>query len=1107
MSFSYKNLWNTLERYNMSKTDLRQTLGFSTATLAKLSADQPVALDVLDKICEKLGCSFSDIIAYKSDTVTSLPWSTISPEQTYLINLYFYHTTEQTTYVYGFATPYHITEEGMNHWKLSQAETNHIFYIMRGYITGAKLLTFIQSAQNKETIGQLLEENNITLHSKKCTKDSLEAIYALSICNGNSVYRPKYLLTTHEETAGLTVSLKPQHSFEDTAMYCESLFGRNKQFLYNTDGSSDCKKLEAIWQLLKEELPIRGNLNELSRINNFEIFSPLLPCIDAKEAIHWKVDCREKHGEKIPEYISVQLDHHFLQGEYLVNVQAYNTQNAFLDRTIQVYCGEEDIHLHLPLQESISLATVKVWQVNTHNADSNLIYSSTHSLMRHIHMDMHLIHRTFQIEDAWTKKIDKTQSKENAKTDYKKGQYSSLHPISISDNSEEYWVSEEAAIKKEARLLLGTYHPLAEKGIFLPEGPESHLQFLTWLKMKLSTTDIHRVVLIDPYITAESINKMLRSISNSSIAYEIITDSSASSHKDSSRIPNIKKMVGFLDVLQPGSLKIRTISTSKPFLHDRFLFLLGKESQPIVYILSNSLDNVAEQHTSVIMPTDNQLAKKIFEYYTTQFANFKESGHLEMLYDSEKGKKIPHKQKPASTVSDGKKIYTPEDFVMRLASDFPSTLASLAYMQPKTKETCLKRFMDMDNEEVIPPLLSILDDYLILSSQNEQTEGNSLLLSTAQLLLQLPDSQGSLLQNASWLPDHCYEYQRNHCGWSVHFAIELLWKKDPVLYCDRLSALKHKLEEDRSFSDHRIFRLAASMIGHLATELAFHAEAPDLSVLFQSDLPLLRALATTAVLSLPQRESINSSLIDSQVGILKKHLSGKELVLTELYQIKELQVLIYQKPNDHERLQPVIDELINHVVDTITTIASVPSENNEFSDDDLYHYLLLLYSRNSEDICQIIQRLCQSGYYSTEAANNHLVALFLEKYKKGFSDSNEIFTKRDLQESRMILQYIEQTDIKGISKIKSEIKKLERPLQERLYHAFLKAKNYRQWKSSIDLFCCLVFIELWVSENYQFTPSQAVKELQMISENFKTTLENYSEVYQALLCYFPKMKN
>ena len=114
MSFSYKNLWNTLERHNISKTNFRQMLGLSTATLAKLSSDQPVSLDVLDKICTELGCPLNDVITYESNTIASLPWSTIAPKRTYLINFYFQHTKEQTAYIYGFATPYHLTEDGMN---------------------------------------------------------------------------------------------------------------------------------------------------------------------------------------------------------------------------------------------------------------------------------------------------------------------------------------------------------------------------------------------------------------------------------------------------------------------------------------------------------------------------------------------------------------------------------------------------------------------------------------------------------------------------------------------------------------------------------------------------------------------------------------------------------------------------------------------------------------------------------------------------------------------------------------------------------------------------------------------------------------------------------
>lgn len=1088
MGFSYKKLWNTLERCNMSKTDLRQTLGLSTATLAKLSSGQPVALDVLDKICAELGCSLNDVITYESNNITTLPWSTISLSQTYLISFYFYHTKENTAYIYGFATPYHITEDGMERWTLSPSAANPDFYLLHGYITGSQLLAFVREAQNNSTIGQLLKNTGITLVLNHCTQETQDTICALSVCNGDFIYRPKYLLAAQEECLGHIPQIKPQHSFEDDVMYCESLSGRNKKNLYHTGDAPDKQKLQAIWQLLKSELPLRDNTNELSRINNFEIFSPLLPCSDAEEAIYWNVDCRE---------ISIHFNHHFLQGTYFVNVRAYNTYNAFLDRMVQVHCGEEDITLHIPLQETLSRATIKVWHINNHNADSNLVYASAHSLIRHIQMDMSITNRSFQIEDDWTRKLEK----KNIKVD-KRGEYTSSQPLSIMDTTEESWVSEEEAVRNDAALFLGTYHPLAEKGFFLREGTENHLQFLSWLKKKLRSTDIHRVILIDPFITAESISQLLRSISNSNISYEIVTDAVAASHKDPERIPHLKRMEAFLDIFQPGQLKIHAVSASKVFLHDRFLILLGSDQIPVVYTLSNSFDNVAEQHASVVMPADNALARNVFDYYLNQFEEFKNNGQFELLYDSDQSKE----QTSITTESSSdirKSSYTPEDYIRLVSSDFPGALSLLAYMQPEDEQKCIDYVMAMDSEKTITALISILDGYLTHPCSNKPEGDASLLLSTAQLLLQNMDSHGRLLQSAACLSDYCHV--QSHCGWDVFFAIKLLWEKAPALYCSQLAKLKQRLEKDRSFSDQRVFLLAASMIGHLAAELAFHSTDCELSVLFQSEIPLLRALATEKVLSLPEQSSIDSALIGTQLSSLKESLSPKELLWAELYQITKLQAFTCRNPKNHMRIQPLIDTIIRHVVDDILSIAPNSSANDVFSDDDLYHYLIPLYTRNPEDICRIIQGLWEHGYYSAEDASKQLISLFMKKYKKGFTNTDEYYRERDLQESYMILRYLTQIDLKALSKIKSELKKLERPLQGRLYDAFLKAKNYRLWKSSIDLLCCLVLIELWIERSYQLPASPAVREFLKISQNFKSTLEKYSDVYQLLIQNYPEM--
>ena len=59
---SYKPMFRVLLEKDMTKTQLRQSVGFSTATLAKLSKNECVSLEVIVKICKYLNCRIEDII-------------------------------------------------------------------------------------------------------------------------------------------------------------------------------------------------------------------------------------------------------------------------------------------------------------------------------------------------------------------------------------------------------------------------------------------------------------------------------------------------------------------------------------------------------------------------------------------------------------------------------------------------------------------------------------------------------------------------------------------------------------------------------------------------------------------------------------------------------------------------------------------------------------------------------------------------------------------------------------------------------------------------------------------------------------------------------------
>ena len=69
MALSYKKLWIILIEKNLKKTDLKELCQIGPVTLAKLSKNESVSMDVLQKICKALDCNIGDIVDYIPENV------------------------------------------------------------------------------------------------------------------------------------------------------------------------------------------------------------------------------------------------------------------------------------------------------------------------------------------------------------------------------------------------------------------------------------------------------------------------------------------------------------------------------------------------------------------------------------------------------------------------------------------------------------------------------------------------------------------------------------------------------------------------------------------------------------------------------------------------------------------------------------------------------------------------------------------------------------------------------------------------------------------------------------------------------------------------------
>ena len=70
MKISYIKLWKLLLDKKLKKTDLLVLADISTTTLAKLSKDQPVSMEVMTRICAALSCDIGDVVEMVPDEVS-----------------------------------------------------------------------------------------------------------------------------------------------------------------------------------------------------------------------------------------------------------------------------------------------------------------------------------------------------------------------------------------------------------------------------------------------------------------------------------------------------------------------------------------------------------------------------------------------------------------------------------------------------------------------------------------------------------------------------------------------------------------------------------------------------------------------------------------------------------------------------------------------------------------------------------------------------------------------------------------------------------------------------------------------------------------------------
>ena len=67
MSISYNKMWKLLIDKNMKRKDLKEKAEVSQNVMARLSKNQAVTMETMEKICSVLQCDIGDVMEFKDE--------------------------------------------------------------------------------------------------------------------------------------------------------------------------------------------------------------------------------------------------------------------------------------------------------------------------------------------------------------------------------------------------------------------------------------------------------------------------------------------------------------------------------------------------------------------------------------------------------------------------------------------------------------------------------------------------------------------------------------------------------------------------------------------------------------------------------------------------------------------------------------------------------------------------------------------------------------------------------------------------------------------------------------------------------------------------------
>ena len=1081
MPVSYRRLWQMLEKKKLSKTDLRNLSGISTATLAKLSADDFVALPVLEKICQVLNCQIEDVLEV-IPTVSFVRWRRIRADKNYVVRLLY--TAQQNPtgpstgaepppvyFLYGYAASCEEAER-RHTWELEKVSGRGLFEVWSiSLITsGEALSALISCMEQKKPIQGFMDQSGTRLKppSKKSDQWIVPAISGSVFYPSEINYRPEILLVPEMESCKLKDSFQPIHSPDEEPLFCESFVSGNGRELYcGKDGVPDPDRMDVIRDAFRKEGILLNGNRDLVRIGTFEVLSHMKEEVMQSELYSVKpiIDEQGPHRRCIAGYL-ITVFHQHLKGDYRLEVSVYNAGNITACKVFDLTVDGKDVIRQIDLEESSGNLEVRLFEAGT-GGRIELISFKSLPLVRDISLVLDVAGRRSGLIDRYTKR------ERNA--DHRIERYSSEN-IRIKDSGNDPWREQYERIYEDFEQLYGSEQ--AETKVFSHAGL-SHEEFLRWLKKKTNRNGIRQVYLFDPYIDADSIYRIIRIIGNTGIRHTIVTDVNVQSHA-ANRIEEIKAACKKLDIFLPSGIKIAAFdqSNGQSTLHDRLLFLEEDRYLPEVYNMSNSLDNIGVKTPSIVCRLAREAAREITEYYFGLLNQMESAGQLRVLWESaESGQpKIPRVSginAPESLSSaifpfnhileqHGKHLIAidrnglvlwPEGSSEQELSETVKLLCPAAASH-WAEFACLVYNARGGRQMLSKGLRAAYDDRL------EQTMSSAMadFLNEIKTASQMPENLGvevslppdfrEILRASAWLIDNPWENGHSRkMRTDVRLAVETLIHCNFSIFLDTFTgvyAVHSKASVDAMYG----------LLELLAEEMASSSMAEQNRLAgkcLRSNNPHLIAAGIQWYV---RQYQADSKALEYAAQILDGADYCQEL-FREL--VIQLQILSLRTPDRMDQADDRHGKELKQLKEQWANWLPQELDRAQMS-----KWFDGLDSRSADDVCDMVSLVLGQEKTTPEEAQEYLIVCMFRKLDDSIKLEKGFFGGREAQDGERFLNaLISSCGRPGIHSFLKKLASSEKKLVKSLHDVFLRAKNYTKWKCYIDmLIWCRLMREL-----------------------------------------------